>query len=122
MNSPVNNPSVMLRTRAVKEVGGYKDVHFMEDYDLYARLIADGWQVRNLPESLTDFQVTDAQFARRTGREMLAAEAKMQRNLVSYGLISRPRAAFNLAARTAYRALPTGLLRRVYAALFHRGR
>ena len=121
MNSPVNNPSVMLRTRAVKEVGGYKDVHFMEDYDLYARLIAGGWQVRNLPEALTDFQVTDAQFARRTGREMLAAEAQMQRNLVEYGLITRPRAAFNLAARTASRALPTGLLRRVYAALFHRG-
>lgn len=121
MNSPVNNPSVMLRTRAVKEVGGYNDVHFMEDYDLYARLIAGGWQVRNLTDALTDFQVTDAQFARRTGREMLAAEAQMQRNLVEYGLITRPRAVFNLAARTAYRALPTGLLRRVYAALFHRG-
>ena len=121
MNSPVNNPSVMLRTRAVKEVGGYRDVHFMEDYDLYARLISGGWQVRNLPEALTDFQVTDAQFSRRTGREMLAAEAQMQRNLVTYGLVSRPRAAFNLTARTAYRALPTGLLRRVYAALFHRG-
>ena len=120
MNSPVNNPSVMLRTRAVKEVGGYRDVHFMEDYDLYARLISGGWQVRNLPEALTDFQVTDAQFSRRTGREMLAAEAQMQRNLVTYGLVSRPRAAFNLTARTAYRALPTGLLRRVYAALFHR--
>ena len=121
MNSPVNNPSVMLRTRAVNEVGGYVDVHFMEDYDLYARLIAGGWQVRNLPEALTDFQVTDAQFSRRTGREMLAAELRMQRNLVSYGLISRPRAAFNVVARSAYRALPTGLLRRVYAVLFHRG-
>lgn len=121
MNSPVNNPSVMLRTRAVKEVGGYRDVHFMEDYDLYARLIAGGWQVRNLPDALTDFQVTDAQFSRRTGREMFAAELRMQRNLVSYGMISRPRAAFNVAARSAYRALPTGLLRRVYAVLFHRG-
>ena len=120
MNSPVNNPSVMLRTRAAKQVGGYRDVHFMEDYDLYARLIAGGWQVRNLPDALTDFQVTDAQFSRRTGREMFAAEAQMQRNLVAYGLVSRPRAAFNLAARSAYRALPTGLLRRVYAALFHR--
>lgn len=120
MNSPVNNPSVMLRTRAAKQVGGYRDVHFMEDYDLYARLIAGGWQVRNLPEALTDFQVTDAQFSRRTGREMFAAEAQMQRNLIAYGLVSRPRAAFNLAARSAYRALPTGLLRRVYAALFHR--
>lgn len=121
MNSPVNNPSVMLRTRAVKDVGGYRDVHFMEDYDLYARLIAGGWQVRNLPEALTDFQVTDAQFSRRTGREMFAAEVQMQRNLIAYGLISRPRAVFNLAARSAYRMLPTGLLKRVYAVLFHRG-
>lgn len=121
MNSPVNNPSVMLRTRAAKEVGGYRDVHFMEDYDLYARLIAGGWQVRNLPEALTDFQVTDAQFSRRTGREMFAAEVQMQRNLVAYGLISRPRAVFNLAARSTYRVLPTGLLKRVYAVLFHRG-
>lgn len=121
INSPVNNPSVMLRTRAAVDVGGYKDVHFMEDYDLYARLIAGGWQVRNLPEALTDFQVTDAQFSRRTGREMFAAELRMQRNLVSYGLISRPRAVLNVAARSAYRALPTGMLRRVYAVLFHRG-
>ena len=88
---------------------------------VYARLIAGGWQVRNLPEALTDFQVTDAQFARRTGREMFAAEAKMLRNLIAYGLISRPRAVFNLAARSAYRVLPTGLLKRVYAVLFHRG-
>lgn len=121
MNSPVNNPSVMLRTRAAKQVGGYNDVHFMEDYDLYARLLAGGWQLRNLPEALTYFQVTDAQFGRRTGREMFAAERQMQRNLVAYGLVSRPRAVLNLAARTAYRALPAGLLRRVYAVLFHRG-
>ena len=120
VNSPINNPSVMLRTAAVKQVGGYRDVHFMEDYDLYARLLAGGWQLRNLPEALTYFQVTDAQFQRRTGREMFAAERQMQRNLVEYGLVSRPRAVFNLAARTAYRALPAGLLRRVYAVLFHR--
>ena len=47
--------------------------------------------------------------------------SQMQRNLIAYGLISRPRAVFNLAARSAYRVLPTGLLKRVYAVLFHRG-
>ena len=45
----------------------------------------------------------------------------MQRNLVDYGLVSRPRAVFNLAARNAYRALPMGLTKRVYSRLFHRG-
>lgn len=119
INSPVNNPSVMLRTADVLRVGGYRDVHFMEDYDLYARLLADGVRFRNLPEPLTYFRVTDAQFSRRTGREMFAAERAMQRNLVAYGLVSRPRAVANLLVRTAYRLLPTALLRRAYSRLFH---
>lgn len=118
-NSPLNNPSVMVRTAAVKGVGGYRDVHHMEDYDLFARLLGKGWELRNMQEPLTYFKVDQAQFARRT-RNMFAAERQMQRNLVEYGLISKPRSYVNLALRSAYRALPAGLLARVYSVLFHR--
>lgn len=121
VNSPLNHPSVMLRTADVAAAGGYRGVHFMEDYDLWARLIASGRRLHNLPEPLTYFRVSPAQFARRTGREMFAAEREMQANLVSYGLVSPWRARANLVARTAYRLLPKSLLTRVYAKLFHRG-
>ncbi|WP_115685411.1 glycosyltransferase [Corynebacterium senegalense] len=121
INSPLNHPSVMLRTADVAAAGGYRGVHFMEDYDLWARLIASGRRLHNLPEPLTYFRVSPAQFARRTGREMFAAEREMQANLVSYGLVSPWRARANLVARTAYRLLPKSLLTRVYAKLFHRG-
>lgn len=121
INSPLNNPSAMLRTADIKEVGGYEGVHFMEDYDLWARLIAAGKKLHNLPEPLTYFRVSPAQFARRTGRGMFTAEREMQSRLVSYGLVGPWRARFNLAARTAYRLLPTAVLTRVYTRLFHRG-
>ncbi len=120
INSPVNNPSVLMRVAAVEKAGGYRDVHHMEDYDLYARLLASGARFHNLPEPLTWFRVSPDQFARRTGRGMFAAERRMQSNLVSYGLVSRPRAVLNLLVRTAYRLLPTELLTRVYGRLFHR--
>ncbi|AGF71384.1 glycosyltransferase [Corynebacterium halotolerans] len=120
INSPVNHPSVMMRTAAVVEAGGYRDVHHMEDYDLWARLLAGGARFHNLSEPLTYFRVSPEQFARRTGKGMFAAERQMQRNLVSYGLISRPRAVVNLVVRTAYRLLPAGLLTHVYGRLFHR--
>lgn len=120
INSPVNNPSVMLRREAVERAGGYRAVHHMEDYDLYARLLSTGARFHNLPEPLTHFRTSPEQFQRRTGRGMFAAECQMQRNLVSYGLVSRPRALFNLVIRTAYRLLPTGLLTAAYARLFHR--
>ncbi|MDY5786066.1 glycosyltransferase [Corynebacterium sp.] len=120
INSPLNHPSVMLRTADVLAVGGYAGVHFMEDYDLWARLIAAGKKLHNLPEPLTYFRVSPAQFERRTGRDMFAAERQMQANLVSYGLVGPARARVNFAVRSAYRLLPKAVLGRVYAKLFHR--
>lgn len=120
INSPVNHPSVMMRTAAVTRAGGYRPVHHMEDYDLWARMLSEGARFHNLPEPLTYFRTSPAQFERRTGRGMFAAERQMQRNLVAYGLVSRPRSWVNLVVRTAYRLLPTGLLTAAYARLFHR--
>lgn len=121
LNSPINNPSVMYRTARVKKVGGYRDAPYMEDYDLWARLLADGARFVNLPEPMTRFRVT-GMLDRRRSTGILAAEKRMQATLVELGLVSRPRAALNFVARSAFRALPTGLLGRVYRALFHRGR
>ncbi len=118
-NSPLNHPSVMMRRTAVLASGGYRDVHYMEDYDLFTRLLRDGWQLHNLADPLTYFKVDDAQFARRTGKEMFAVERQMQRNLVEYGIVSRPRAVFNFLLRSAYRLMPSHLLKRAYSVLFH---
>ncbi|MEJ5997716.1 glycosyltransferase [Corynebacterium sp. H130] len=120
INTPVNHPSVMMRTAAVRDAGGYQKVHHMEDYDLWARLLMSGAQFHNLAEPLTYFRTSQSQFARRTGKGMFAAERHMQRNLAAYGLVSKPRAALNLVVRTAYRLLPAAALQRAYGALFHR--
>ncbi|MFC3849282.1 glycosyltransferase [Corynebacterium hansenii] len=119
INSPFNHPSVLFRTERVKKVGGYRHAPYMEDYDLWARMLADGARFANLPEPLTRFRVT-GMLDRRRAKGIVASERRMQATLVDLGLVSRPRAAFNFAARSAFRALPTGLLRRAYRALFHR--
>lgn len=119
MNSPVNNPSAMMRTEKVREVGGYRDIRLMEDYDLWARLVAAGAKFANLPEPLVLFRA-DGMFERRTSQGIIRGEQQMQATLVELGLISRPRAAFNLLARTAFRLLPTHLMTRAYRRLFVR--
>ena len=104
----------------MKAVGGYQNVHFMEDYDLFARLLAHGYRFYNIPEPLTFFRVSDDQFRRRTSAGMWAAERQLQRNLVTYGLVSYPRSVGNFIIRMSYRKIPHGLLKRVYSLLFHR--
>ena len=118
INNPINHPSMVISTRAARAVG-YRDIHFMEDYSLFARLLGAGYRAANIPEPLVRFRVSDDQFRRRTDSAMFQAERLMQKTLVDAHLISPPRALFNLAARSTYRALPLSVLKRVYARLFH---
>lgn len=119
INSPINNPSALLRTAKVREVGGYRDVRLMEDYDLWARLLAAGATFANLPEPLVFFRA-DGMFDRRTAAGIFRGELQMQHTLVELGLISRLRAVVNVVARTAFRLLPTQLMSRAYRRLFVR--
>ena len=84
------------------------------------RLVAAGARFINLPEPLTKFRVTASQFGRRSGKEMLAAEWQMQKNLVAYGLVGYPRAMANFLLRNAYRVLPLSVMKRMYSLLFHK--
>lgn len=120
-NSPMNNQTAVFDREAVEKVGGVRDLLFMEDYDLFARLIADGYELRSLPEPLVLFQASDDVFARRADKRMRGAERQMQRNLVSYGLISRSRSIVNLLLRQGFRMLPRPLLKIAYGVLFDHG-
>jgi glycosyltransferase involved in cell wall biosynthesis len=47
VESPLFHPAVTFRASAVQEVGGYENGPFPEDYDLWLRLVAAGWELRS---------------------------------------------------------------------------
>jgi len=52
VESPFVHPSVMFGKRCVEAVGGYRDLGWAEDYDLWLRLAAAGARFGRLPEPL----------------------------------------------------------------------
>jgi glycosyltransferase involved in cell wall biosynthesis len=52
VESPLCHPSTMLRRRALVDAGGWRDVAWAEDYDLWLRLDALGWHLAKVPEVL----------------------------------------------------------------------
>lgn len=112
INSPLNHPSMMARTAIIRQSGGYRQLHFMEDYGLWAQLISIGARLHNLPEPLTYFRTLTAQIQRRTGVGILKPKWQMQQNLISYGITSKPQAIFNLIVRTFYRTIPRPTLKK----------
>jgi glycosyltransferase involved in cell wall biosynthesis len=114
----VNHPTACYRRSLALEAGGYYDLHGVEDYDFFARLLSQGARFANSAEPLVRYRVSRALFARRAGWEHLRAEWQLQANLRRYGLISPPRAAANLVSRSAYRLLPPSVMSRAYARLY----
>lgn len=56
VESPLPHPSVTLRRRVLEEAGGYRDLGWPEDYDLWLRLAAAGRRFRKVPEVLIEWR------------------------------------------------------------------
>jgi len=52
VEAPLCHPSVMIRRAALDEVGGFREGPWPEDYDLWLRLDARGYQFAKVPEIL----------------------------------------------------------------------
>ncbi|MGE4579595.1 MAG: glycosyltransferase [Desulfuromonadales bacterium] len=52
VESPLTHPSVMYRRQAVLAAGGYRELPWAEDYDLWLRLIRAGARFARLPRTL----------------------------------------------------------------------
>ena len=120
LNNPINNPTAVFRRQLALDAGGYADLRYMQDYDLFARLLAAGARAENLDEPLVLFNAGDDMIARRGGWRMLPYEWDVQRRLRDTGTIGTVLLLRNMVLRSAFRLLPAALLRRVYPALFRR--
>ena len=120
INNPINNPTVVLRRDLALAAGGYSDLRYMQDYDLFARMLAAGARAGNLVEPLVLFDAGESMIARRGGWRMLRYEWDLQQRLRRAGVIGSPRMARNLVVRGAFRIIPVRLLGPVYSALFRR--
>jgi glycosyltransferase involved in cell wall biosynthesis len=114
LHDPFNHPTVVYRRSAVIAAGGYGDLPLMEDYWLFARMIANGARMVNVAEPLVYYRVGDGAYERRGGRDLLRSELRLQREMLREGFISQPQYLRNVIVRGGYRLVPTIIRRPVY--------
>jgi len=68
VESPLAHPSVLLRADAVAAVGGYRECSWAEDYDLWLRLAAAGWELAKLNTPLLAWRQTEGRLSLRSPR------------------------------------------------------
>ena len=120
-HDPFNHPTVVYRRQAVQRAGGYVAVGLMEDYWLFARMLAAGVRAENLAEPLVKYRVGAGAYARRGGLAQLRAEVRLQRLMLASGFTSPLQAIRNVAVRGGYRLVPVELRKIAYRGLLQRG-
>jgi glycosyltransferase involved in cell wall biosynthesis len=116
-HDPFNHPTVVYRASAVRAVGGYQDLPLMEDYLLFAKMIANGARVANVAEPLVCYRVGAGAYARRGGVGLLRSEVRLQRRFRELGFTTRGQFTRNVVVRGGYRLVPEAVRRTAYQRL-----
>jgi glycosyltransferase involved in cell wall biosynthesis len=113
LRSPMAHPTVVFRKSAVLDVGGYRPIRYLEDYDLWVRLIVAGAKLGNVHQVVVDYRVSAATYRRRGGLQVLRAEWVLQNDFRRLGFISALGWARNLAVRGGFEVSPPRIRRRL---------
>jgi len=79
--SPIAQPSVMARTAAMLDVGGYAYARYncCEDYELWCRMLRRGKRFANLPERLTRYRIQPQQLKSERLRDTIRGTLEIKR-------------------------------------------
>ena len=114
MKNPFNHMSVIFKKESIKNVGGYRHHLYMEDYNLWLRLLHGGFLTANLNESLLDVRVGNSMIEKRKGSKYLKSEVGLYKLKKNLGIDQGWSLYFNFVIRFVMRLLPIIILSKVY--------
>ncbi|WP_431031616.1 glycosyltransferase [Proteus mirabilis] len=115
--NPFNHMTVAFKKDAVLSVGGYQHHLFMEDYNLWIRMISSGYKVANLPDVLVKVRAGNSMVTRRKGIKYIKSEYKLAKLKIKTHLDNSFSAYSIFLLRSIPRILPTSFLSKIYKVL-----
>lgn len=115
--NPFNHASVLFDRHVVEGAGGYEPFPWMEDYWLWARMIARGCRCANVSDVVVDVRTGEGMYARRSNVAYLKSQVRFFAELRKLGLVGRADQVKAVAQRTMATILPTSLVKLAYNTL-----
>lgn len=114
IRNPFNHMSIVFKKSVIEAVGGYQHHLYLEDYNLWLRVIAQKYEVGNIDEVLLLVRAGEGMLSRRKGMQYIKSEWKLfnlKRKLKMERFFS---GLFIFIARSLPRLLPTLMLKKIY--------
>ena len=111
---PFNHMTVAYKKSVIAALGGYQHHLFMEDYNLWLRVIGQGYEVANLSDVILYARVGNGMHARRKGLEYIKSEKQLLKLKKELKLQNPIHANILFFTRSFFRLLPSSLLGKIY--------
>lgn len=112
--SPFNHMTVAYKKSVIESVGRYQHHLYMEDYNLWLRVIAAGYQVGNHPDVLLYARVGNGMHARRKGLQYIKSEKQLLDLKNELKLQNPLYANIIFLVRSVFRLMPSTVLGKFY--------
>lgn len=87
--NPMNHVTVMFRREAVLAAGNYRHFPYLEDYDLWLRMLAQKKCLRNLEQVMVKVRVGEGMYARRGGLDYCLRYLRLRKQQYDQNLMNR---------------------------------
>lgn len=111
---PFNHMTAVYKKSIIEKLGGYQHHLFMEDYNLWLRVIGAGYKVGNLTDVIVYARVGNGMHARRKGFQYIKSEKQLRDLKKQLKLQSAFHANMLFVVRSMFRLMPTTLLSTIY--------
>lgn len=108
--NPLNHQTVAIRREALIAAGGYRHTPAFEDWDLWLRMAAAGYELQSLPTCTVAARVNERHRRRRRGWRYAWLELRFFSRQVRQGTIAPLPATLACLCRLPWRLLPAALL------------
>ena len=115
--NPFNHMTVAYTQTAVQQAGGYQHHLYMEDYNLWLRMLAQGTPAANLPQTLVHARAGNAMLQRRRGWAYVQSEWQLMQLKRQLRFQAALPAFATFVLRSLPRLLPAQWLGKIYAKL-----
>ncbi len=118
--NPMNHSTVCMKREALEKSGSYETVLYMEDYYLWAKMLANGFKIENFKEPLVHFRVGKDFCAKRNEKVKIKGWKKLQKLMLKHKMVNRFEALTNMMIIVGFTYCPVGIRKFVYDKLLRR--
>ncbi|WP_306298630.1 glycosyltransferase [Enterococcus cecorum] len=112
--NPINHMAAGFRKKVIMEIGSYRHIPYVEDYELWVRTLVNGYKLANIDCSLVHARVGNGMIGRRGNRQYIARWKELSGYMLTNGMINEVEYLRNMLAVRVFVYMPSEVKETIY--------